>query len=259
MGRVLGIIDRCIATQLIKNVGGRTSEWSGRGQPRPIEFRLRSARREPSGQGVSHDALLPAAVLNLSCRCRADAVNHACDATIESKVHTSGTAKMQRVAPTDQSDECPEVTVVIEIPRGSFLKRGSTGHVDFVSPLPCPFNYGSVETHIGLEGDLLDAVVLGRRLPRGTRVTVRAYGAVGLTDRGMHDDKLICSHRPIGEWKKALVLGFFRFYALSKHLLNLIRGRPGRNACEGWSSSSEAIARALPRVEQDWKGPSVPF
>ena len=38
----------------------------------------------------------------------------------------------------------PEVDVVIEIPRGSFLKRGSTGHVDFVSPLPCPFNYGSV-------------------------------------------------------------------------------------------------------------------
>jgi hypothetical protein len=38
----------------------------------------------------------------------------------------------------------PEVEVLIEIPRGSFVKRGSTGHVDFVSPLPCPFNYGSV-------------------------------------------------------------------------------------------------------------------
>ena len=31
-----------------------------------------------------------------------------------------------------------ELEVVIEIPRGSFLKRGSTGHIDFVSPLPCP-------------------------------------------------------------------------------------------------------------------------
>ena len=38
----------------------------------------------------------------------------------------------------------PEVDVVIEVTRGSFLKRGSTAHVDFVSPLPCPFNYGSV-------------------------------------------------------------------------------------------------------------------
>ena len=44
----------------------------------------------------------------------------------------------------DSSSVPPEVEVVIEIPRGSFLKRGSTGHVDFVSPLPCPFNYGSV-------------------------------------------------------------------------------------------------------------------
>jgi len=52
----------------------------------------------------------------------------------------------------------PEVDVVIEIPRGSFLKRGSTGHVDFISPLPCPFNYGSVPSYLGREGDLLDAV-----------------------------------------------------------------------------------------------------
>jgi inorganic pyrophosphatase len=29
-----------------------------------------------------------------------------------------------------------EIDVVIEITRGSFLKRGSTGHVDFVSPFP---------------------------------------------------------------------------------------------------------------------------
>lgn len=149
--------------------------------------------------------------------------------------------------------------MVIEIPRGSFLKRGSTGRLDFVSPLPCPFNYGSVETHIGLEGDLLDAVVLGRRLARGTRVTVSARGAVGLTDRGMYDDKLICSQRPIGDWHKGLVVAFFHFYAVCKHLLNLVRGRPGRNGCEGWGSANAAIARALPRASRDWKGPEVPF
>jgi inorganic pyrophosphatase len=156
-------------------------------------------------------------------------------------------------------DEVPEVTVVIEIPRGSFLKRGSSGRVDFVSPLPCPFNYGAVDTLIGLEGDLLDAVVLGPRLPRGTRVTVRAYGAVGLTDRGMYDDKLICSQHPIGASQKALVLAFFRFYAVCKHLLNLIRGQAGRNACEGWANSTDAIARASPRIDNDWKGPSISF
>ena len=84
----------------------------------------------------------------------------------------------------------PEVEVVIEVPRGSFLKRGSTGHIDFVSPLPCPFNYGAVPSHIGLEGDLLDAVVLGPRIPFGTRLRIKAWGAIILTDRGMVDDKL---------------------------------------------------------------------
>ena len=58
-----------------------------------------------------------------------------------------------------------EVDVVVEVPRGSFLKRGSTGRVDFISPLPCPFNYGSVPQYLGLEGDLLDAVVLVRDCP----------------------------------------------------------------------------------------------
>jgi inorganic pyrophosphatase len=94
------------------------------------------------------------------------------------------------------SREPPEVDVVVEVPRGSFLKRGSTGRVDFVSPLPCPFNYGSVPTHIGLEGDLLDALVLGPRLRLGARVHVKAWGAVTLTDRGMSDDKLVCGERP---------------------------------------------------------------
>jgi inorganic pyrophosphatase len=152
----------------------------------------------------------------------------------------------------------PEVQVLIEIPRGSFLKRGSTGHVDFISPLPCPFNYGSVPQYIGLEGDLLDAVVLGPRLPRGSRLTVKVWGAVILTDRGMTDDKLICSHQPLGFRQRRMVLRFFHFYAKCKGLLNLLRRRPGRNACEGWCDAREAIARASPR-DGTWQGPPVPF
>ena len=65
--------------------------------------------------------------------------------------------------------EPPELEVVIEIPRGSFLKRGSSGRVDFISPLPCPYNYGSVPDYLGQEGDLLDALVLGPRLPLGSQ------------------------------------------------------------------------------------------
>ena len=152
----------------------------------------------------------------------------------------------------------PEVDVVIEIPRGSFLKRGSTGHVDFISPLPCPFNYGSVPSYLGLEGDLLDALVLGPRLPLGTQLRVRAWGAVILTDRGMTDDKLICSDRPVEPAERRRVLRFFHFYANCKGLLNAWRRRPGRNACEGWCEASQALARARPR-DDSWQGPPIEF
>ena len=138
----------------------------------------------------------------------------------------------------------PHVKVVIEIPRGSFIKRGSNGKVDFVSPFPCPFNYGSIENYRGLEGDYLDAVVLGPRLAPGTRVTIQAFGAVGLTDRNLYDDKIICSTCPIGARQRLLILGFFSLYAKCKVLLNWWRGYSGRHACEGWGRAEDAIARA---------------
>lgn len=34
--------------------------------------------------------------------------------------------------------------IVVEVPKGSFVKRTPEGAVDFVAPLPSPFNYGSV-------------------------------------------------------------------------------------------------------------------
>ena len=152
----------------------------------------------------------------------------------------------------------PTVEVVIEIPRGSFLKRGSTGHVDFISPLPCPFNYGAVPTLVGLEGDLLDAVVLGRRLAVGTQLRVRAWGAIAQMDRGMVDHKLICSVEPLTASERRDVLRFFRFYAQAKGLLNVVRGQWGANRCEGWIGAREALASAQPRAAS-WRGPSVGF
>ena len=158
-----------------------------------------------------------------------------------------------------KSRHLPKVDVVIEIPRGSFLKRGWKGNVDFISPFPCPFNYGSIPDYIGCEGDLLDAVVLGPRLPRGKKVSVIARGAVGLTDRGLYDDKLICSHRPLKPGQRNFVLNFFHFYAFCKGLLNFCRGRSGRNYCNGWGSAAKAIARARPRKGMDLPDPLVPF
>jgi len=158
----------------------------------------------------------------------------------------------------NSSSEPPELEIQIEIPRGSFIKRGSTENVDFVSPLPCPFNYGSVPAYVGLDGDLLDAVVLGARMSLGARVRVKAWGAVILTDRGMTDHKLICSRQPLTAHQQQMALRFFHFYAKCKGLLNLWRRRPGRNACDGWCSAKEAIACAKPR-HSTWRGPTVPF
>ena len=152
----------------------------------------------------------------------------------------------------------PEVEVVIEIPRGSFLKRGSTGHIDFIAPLPCPYNYGSVPTHIGGEGDLLDALVLGPRLPLGARVRVKAWGAVTLTDRGMSDDKLVCGERAPTASQRRNLLRFFHFYAWCKGLLNAVCSRPGRNACDGWCTAETALARA-PLRDDRWHGPPIDF
>jgi inorganic pyrophosphatase len=159
---------------------------------------------------------------------------------------------------TDGSQACPQIEAVIEIPKWSFLKRGSSGRVDFVSPFPCPFNYGSVPEYVGLEGDLLDVLVLGPRLARGTRVEVRAIGAVGLSDRGMYDDKIVGSREPLRRWQPAAVLLFFRFYAVCKRLLNVYRGRPGLTRCEGWGNAAEAIQRAT-RRDATWRGPEVSF
>jgi inorganic pyrophosphatase len=152
----------------------------------------------------------------------------------------------------------PFVDVVIEIPRGSFLKRGSTGRIDFISPIPCPVNYGSVPALLGLEGDLLDAVVLGPRLACGTQLRIQAWGAVTLADRGLTDDKLICSAQPVSRREKRGLLFFFDCYAKGKAVLNWWRGRPGRNACDGWRSAAEALDRARPR-EASWRASPIEF
>ena len=156
------------------------------------------------------------------------------------------------------SGNAPVVTVVIEVPRWGFVKRGPDGVVDFVSPLPCPFNYGSVPDRVGLEGDLLDALVLGPRLPPGTRLRLPVFGAVGFVDRGLYDDKLVCAPQPPGRWQRWLVVRFFHAYAVAKGVLNRLRGQRGRMGCTGWGSARAAIDRA-PRRGAGWRGPPVNF
>ena len=167
---------------------------------------------------------------------------------LETSLHTAGAASCPEAA--------PEVEVIIEVPRGSFIKRGSDFEIDFVSPLPCPYNYGAVPTMIGLEGDLLDAVVLGPRLALGQFVRLPAWGAVTLTDRGLSDDKLICGcGRPAREREQ--VLRFFRLCALQIAAQPVAR-KAGTQCLRGLDRRTAGARASRPRGDEP-PHPSVRF
>ena len=123
--------------------------------------------------------------------------------------------------------------VVIEVPRGGFVKRRDDGSIDFVSPLPCPFNYGSVPGTVSGDGDRLDALVLGPRLAAGVEVLVPVVARVDFVDAGASDPKYVCSRAPLGRIDALRVALFFRSYARLKGALNRLRGKRGPTAYRG--------------------------
>ena len=116
------------------------------------------------------------------------------------------------------------VTVTIEVPRGGFVKRGATGEVEFRSPVPCPFNYGSVDGDVAEDGDPFDAIVLGPTLALGARVQVDVHGVVRFIDAGRVDDKLVCGTPP-SRLDVLRIRAFFTIYAEAKRLRNRARHR----------------------------------
>ena len=146
------------------------------------------------------------------------------------------------------SSNAPQaIEVVIEVPRGRFVKRDAQGTLEFISPLPCPFNYGSVAGLTAADGDALDAVVLGPRLAAGSRIRSQVQAVIVFLDAGVQDDKLICAERSLTPQEQRLVLGFFRIYALCKRLMNLVAGRAGYTRCLGWGDATRILAAASRR------------
>jgi len=125
------------------------------------------------------------------------------------------------------------ITVVVEVPRWSFVKRGASGEREFVSPVPCPFNYGSVRGVAGHDGDLQDAVVLGPRLRAGTQVQTSVWMVVQFQDEGAVDNKWICSTAPPTRMEEIGVVVFFRIYARCKWAMNFLCGRRGTTSYLG--------------------------
>jgi inorganic pyrophosphatase len=125
------------------------------------------------------------------------------------------------------------VEAVVEAPRGSFVKRRADGRVDFVSPVPCPYNYGSLPGTVGGDGDPVDAVILGPRRRVGERVRLPVRAEVRFVDEGRDDTKLVLSAQPLGGLQRAGLWMFFTVYAQAKRLLARVRGRGGEIAFRG--------------------------
>lgn len=127
-----------------------------------------------------------------------------------------------------------EVEVQIEVAQGSFVKRKPDGSIDFVSPLRCPYNYGSILGTLAADGDPLDALVLGPKLGYGVRCTVQVRAVVNFVDAGELDPKVICSQQPLDPTDMAGVEAFFGRYARLKGWLNRLRRRRGPTRFNGW-------------------------
>jgi inorganic pyrophosphatase len=117
--------------------------------------------------------------------------------------------------------------VIIETPKLGFVKRKADGSVDFISPFPCPFNYGRIEGTTSGDGDPIDAIVLGPRLPAGARHEAEQRGTVHFVDDGRDDPKLVFSSRPLDRFDRLQIRAFFRAYVLLKRIINRARGKSG--------------------------------
>lgn len=127
-----------------------------------------------------------------------------------------------------------EVEVIVEVPRGGHVKWTADRRVAYVSPLPSPFNYGSIPARIAEDGDPLDAVVLGPRLPRGHRGRWPVLGVVRFVDAGQQDDKVVCGRGAMTRRRRLGLLAFFHLYALGKGIAHRLRRRGGPTRCLGF-------------------------
>jgi inorganic pyrophosphatase len=126
-----------------------------------------------------------------------------------------------------------QLEVVVEIARWGFVKRAASGRLDMVSLLPCPFNYGSVPDTVAADGDAQDVVLLGPRLPVGTRLFAPVLGRAAFMDAGLDDAKWICGQLPLARADRLRIELFFRLYARGKRGLNRLRGRAGITSYTG--------------------------
>lgn len=130
--------------------------------------------------------------------------------------------------------QTPTTTRVrVEVPRGSFGKRDATGTLEYPSPVPCPFNYGSAVGTRSADGEEADVVVLGPRLPLGSERELPVRAVVVFDDDGLPDDKWVCSAAPLRRRDRVALWAFFAGYGLVKRWSGPLRGATGSTGFRG--------------------------
>lgn len=124
-----------------------------------------------------------------------------------------------------EPERLSEQTIIIETPRGAFVKRNEEGGVDYISPFPSPFHYGRLENFAGGDGDPMDAIWFGTRSSTD-RIDGVVIGVVRFVDKGEVDDKWILSDgRSLTTGEVIGLKSFFAGYAALKNGLELFRNR----------------------------------
>ncbi len=128
-----------------------------------------------------------------------------------------------------------KLTVWVEVPRGSLVKRElhGTPRLDYLSPVPCPFNYGCLPDLTGEDGDPADALLLGPRQPRAARISGHLVGVVRFVDGGAADPKWVLGQAPMRRRQRWALRAFFTIYAPARALINRFQGIRGRTAFLG--------------------------
>ncbi|MEM9188571.1 MAG: inorganic diphosphatase [Myxococcota bacterium] len=126
------------------------------------------------------------------------------------------------------------VRVRIEVSKGGFAKRDAEGRIEFATPIPCPYNYGSIIDTVSADGEGIDAVLLGGRVRRGELRTATVRAVARFVDAGQDDPKVICSTQPFQSKDRVLLTLFFRIYSRVKQVKQIFDGEAGRTRFIGW-------------------------
>ena len=126
-------------------------------------------------------------------------------------------------------------SICIEVSKWGMIKWNEKGNIDYISPIPCPFNYGSVKNIMGDDGDLQDAILLGDKKEVRFCGKYKLIGKVYFIDQGRQDHKWIFSATNKIRRRDWMVLdSFFRIYAqIKRRRDNIIFLRPSHTFYEG--------------------------